>query len=129
MKRVLVVDDEEDVRTYLTRLFEESGYEVDCAANGAEALEKTLAARPSLVTLDLSMPETSGVRFYKDVKTRPDLAGIPVVMVTGVTGPGGNAADTERFYSTRRNVPPPEGFVAKPIDREEILALVRRLIG
>jgi CheY-like chemotaxis protein len=129
MKPILVVDDEQDVRTYLTRLFEENGYAVVCAVNGAEALEKALAEKPALVTLDLSMPETSGVRFYRDIKTRPELSGIPVVMVTGVTGPGGNARDTERFYSTRKGVPPPEGFVAKPIDREEMLALVERLIG
>jgi hypothetical protein len=45
------------------------------------------------------------------------------------TGPGGNATDAERFYSTRHQAPPPDGFIAKPIDREEILNLVKCLIG
>ncbi len=72
------------------------------------------------------MPKTSGVRFYQTLKSRPELAGIPVVMVTGVTGPGG-PRDTEQFYSTRRQVPPPDGFIAKPIDPEEMLQAARKL--
>ncbi len=129
MKRILVVDDEKDVCTYLGRIFEENGYAVECAADGSEALQKVQNEKPNLVTLDLSMPETSGVRFYKEIKTKPELSGIPVILVTAVTGFGGNAKDTERFYSTRHQVPPPEGFIAKPIDRGEIVALVKRLIG
>jgi CheY-like chemotaxis protein len=129
MKRILVVDDEQDVRIYLSRLFQENGYNAECAGDGAEALVKVRDERPDLVTLDLSMPETSGVRFYREVRTDPELARIPVVLVTAVTGPGGNPADTERFYRTRHGVPPPDGFVPKPVDPGEILALVGRLIG
>jgi CheY-like chemotaxis protein len=125
-KKVLVVDDESDVRIYLSRLFEENGFRATCAGNGEEALQAVEKERPDLITLDLSMPQTSGVRFYQTLKSRPDLAGIPVVMVTGVTGQGGSR-DTERFYSTRKQVPPPDGFVAKPVDPEEMLQLARKL--
>lgn len=129
MKRILVVDDEEDVCTYLGRLFREHGYEVNFAADGNQAWEQIEKHKPDLVTLDLSMPEKSGVKFYREIKARPELSAVPVVMVTGVTGPGGNPADTERFYRTRHQAPPPEGFIAKPIDRDEMLAVVTRLIG
>jgi CheY-like chemotaxis protein len=127
--KILVVDDEQDVRVYLARLFQENGYQVSCAADGNEAAAAVREGRPDLITLDLSMPNKSGVRFYRDLKSDPSSADIPVVLVTGVTGPGGNAADTERFYRTRHQVPPPEGFVPKPVDPEEILALVKRLLG
>ena len=129
MKKILVVDDEPDVRTYLGRLFQESGFAVACAADGDEALAEVATHRPDLITLDLSMPSKSGVKFYREIKADPGLSTIAVVFATAVTGPGGNPADTERFYSTRRQVPPPDGFIAKPIDRDEILGLVRRLIG
>ncbi|MBI4875394.1 MAG: response regulator [Acidobacteria bacterium] len=129
MKKILVVDDEEDVCTYLGRLFREHGYAVAFAADGNQALAEVEKDKPDLVTLDLSMPGKSGVKFYREIKARPDLSGVAVVMVTGVTGLGGNPADTERFYRTRHQAPPPEGFVAKPIDRDEILAVVNRLIG
>ena len=129
MKTILVVDDEQDICLYLSRLFREHGYQAVCASDGGEALAKVRSDKPDVVTLDLSMPETSGARFYREVRSNPELSGIPVVMVTAVTGFGGSAADTERFYSSRRSVPPPDGFVAKPIDPGEMLALVDRLIG
>jgi len=129
MKKILVVDDEADVCTYLGRLFRENGYAVACAGDGNQALEQVEKEKPDLITLDLSMPAKSGVKFYREIKAKPELSGVAVVLVTGVTGPGGNPADTERFYSTRRQAPPPDGFIAKPIDREEILELVSRLIG
>ncbi len=125
-KKIIVVDDEPDVCVYLARLFQEQGYSVSCAANGNEASKLLEKERPDLITLDLSMPDKSGVKFYREIKSDPVLSRIPVVFVTGITGPG--PKDTERFYSTRRHVPPPEGFIAKPIDREEIIALVSRLI-
>ena len=126
--KILIVDDEPDVCTYLSRLFRENGYEVACARDGDEATAAVAHDRPDLVTLDLSMPNKSGVRFYREMKADEALRDIPVVMVTGVTGPGG-PQDTERFYSTRRHVPPPEGFVPKPVDPDDMLAVVKRLIG
>jgi len=75
------------------------------------------------------MPHTSGVRFYREIKSRSEFSSIPVIFVTGITGPTGSAADTERFYASRRQMPPPDAFVAKPIDPEEMLGLVRRLLS
>jgi|YNPNPStandDraft_1061719.scaffolds.fasta_scaffold00568_17 CheY-like chemotaxis protein len=128
-KKILVVDDEPDVCTYLSRLFEDHGYAVRCAADGEQALEAVRLDKPDLITLDLSMPHTSGVRFYREIKAHSDFSSIPVIFVTGVTGPTGSPADTERFYASRRQIPPPDAFVAKPIDPEEMLGLVRRLLG
>ena len=129
IKHILVVDDEPDVCVYLTRLFEENGYAAGAAADGEEAMAAVERQRPDLITLDLSMPHKSGVRFYRELKARPDLRHIPVVFVTGVTGPGGSSADTERFYRTRSQVPPPDGFIAKPIDPQEVLRVVGELLA
>ena len=128
-RRILVVDDERDVCAYLSRLLQEHGYTVTCATDGEAAERSVKKQAPDLITLDLSMPKMSGVRFYRDIKADPALKRIPVIFVTAVSGPGGNAADAERFYSTRRQVPPPDGFIAKPIDPEETLGLVQKLLG
>lgn len=122
-KRILVVDDEPDVVTYFTTLLEENGDECEGASNGAEAMEKVRAAPPDLITLDITMPEQSGVRAYRTLKEDAAFAGIPVVIVTGV------AHDFRRFISTRSQVPPPEGYLEKPISPDVLLAEVRRLIG
>lgn len=109
-----------------------SGYGTAIASRGGDAIKKELAKvqaeRPDLITLDLSMPNKSGVKFYREIKSQPELSGIPVVFVTGVTGLGGDSGATERFYATRRQAPPPEGFVGKPIDAQEILGLVNKLV-
>ncbi|MBN1347001.1 MAG: response regulator [Phycisphaerae bacterium] len=94
-----------------------------------KALDKLRTERPDLVTLDISMPEKSGVRFYRDMKEDPDLAKTPVVIVTAVTGFGGNPDEFKKFISTRKQVPPPDGFVPKPIDQQELLAAVKQLLG
>ncbi|MBI5488637.1 MAG: response regulator [Deltaproteobacteria bacterium] len=122
-RRVLVVDDEPDVRTFLTTLLQDNGYETSVAGNGAEALQAIRAGRPDLVTLDITMPEQSGVRAYREIKTDPSLKGLPVVIVTGVSD------DFKTFISTRSQVPPPDGFLTKPIDKTALLELVRKLAG
>jgi len=122
-KTILVVDDEPDIVTYLTTLLEDNGYATVAAVNGVEAMSRVEEARPDLITLDITMPEKSGVRFYREMKTSAALQGVPIVIVTGVS------ADFERFISTRGKVPPPEGFITKPIDQEKILELIARLVS
>lgn len=122
-RTILVVDDEPDTVAYLTTLFEDNGYATRTAHNGAEAVRQVRAERPDLVTLDVSMPGQSGVRAYRELKGDPALAGVPVLILTGVS------EDFRGFISTREKVPPPEGYLAKPIDEILLLEMVVRLIG
>jgi len=128
-KKILVLDDEANVATYLETLLQDNGYDTETAGDGSEGMEKALKAKPDLITLDISMPEKSGVRFYREIKENPELADIPVVIVTGVTGYGGRPEDFQKFISSRKHVPPPDGFVAKPIDRDELLEAVRNVLS
>jgi len=128
-KRVLVVDDEPDVLSYLEMLLRDSGYQTLTASDGAAALELARKEKPDLVTLDISMPKASGTRFYKEFKTDPELTATPVVVITAVTGYGGDPYGYEKFMSHRSLVPPPEGFFPKPIDREAFLAAVKKLLA
>ena len=120
-KTILIVDDDPDICVYLSTFFQDNGYATITAKDGAEALEKVKASRPDLITLDISMPETSGVRMYRDIKESAELKDIPVIIVTGIS------KDFERFISTRKQVPPPEGYISKPIDQDEMLKLIEKL--
>jgi CheY-like chemotaxis protein len=122
-KKILVVDDEPDVVTYLASVLRDSGYEALEAFNGEEAMEKVLKEHPDLVTLDITMPEMTGVKAYRKMKEDPVLSKIPVVIVTGVSH------EFKQFISTRSQVPAPEGYLEKPVKPEELLAEVRRLLG
>ena len=128
-KKVLIVDDEPNVVSYLEMLLQDSGYDTVTAGDGSAALDMVRKEKPDLVSLDISMPKASGTRFYKEVKTDPDLASIPVVIVTAVTGYAGDPYGYEKFLSHRSLVAPPEGFFPKPIDRDEFLAKVEELLG
>jgi CheY-like chemotaxis protein len=67
------------------------------------------------------MPEKSGIKFFREMKTDDRWKNIPIIVVTGVS------EDFKKFISSRHHVPAPEGFVSKPINQEEILKLVRML--
>ena len=128
-KTILIVDDEPDVVSYLEMILRDNGYETLTAANGNEALKILRESRPDLVTLDISMPESSGTRFYVELKKDPELSSTPVFIVTAVTGFGGDKYGYEKFISHRRLVPPPEGFFPKPIDREGFIAAVNNQLA
>jgi CheY-like chemotaxis protein len=122
-KTILVVDDEPDVVTYLSTVLKDAGYDTMEAANGEEAMEQVRRRRPDLISLDITMPEMTGVKTYRQLKEDEALKEIPVVIVTGVTH------DFKRFISSRAQVPAPEGYLEKPVKAEELLAEVRRLVG
>jgi CheY-like chemotaxis protein len=128
-KLILVVDDEPDERSYLATLFEDNGYATASADDGNEALAKVKENKPDLITLDISMPEKSGIKFYRELKEDPELSGIPVVVVTGVAGMGRRPEDFERFLASRKHLAPPDGFIAKPVDRDQLLESIGQLLA
>jgi CheY-like chemotaxis protein len=122
-KKVLVVDDEQDVVTFLTALFQDNGYETVTAENGVEAWTLVANEKPDLITLDMSMPEQSGVRTFRDLKAHETYKSIPVIIVTGIGEP------MQNFLSRMRNSPQPEGFISKPIEKKELLEMAAKLTG
>jgi CheY-like chemotaxis protein len=128
-KTILIVDDEADVVSYLEMLLSDAGYRTLSASDGREGMELARREHPDLVVLDISMPEASGSRMYKDLKTDPALGAVPVVVVTGVTGYGGDPYAIEKFLAGRRSVPAPDGYFPKPIDQRGFLDKVRSLLA
>lgn len=119
-KKILIVDDEEDILLYLSTLFADHGFEPITVKNGEEALKQVEIVPPDLITLDISMPTKSGIKFYCEIKTNDSWRHIPIIIVTGLS------EDFKNFISTRHQVPPPEGYLSKPINSQEILDLVRK---
>ena len=122
-KTILIVEDEPDEVSYLSALFEDNGFAVITAGNGYDGFEKAKSQQPDLITLDISMPEESGVRLFRDLQGDPATSRIPVIIITGVTH------DFKRFIETRKQVHPPAGYFDKPPDRDQLLAKIRELLG
>jgi CheY-like chemotaxis protein len=119
--RILVVDDDEDIRTFLLALFADAGAEICEAGDGVEAIEVARERHPDLITLDLSMPGKDGVEAFCELRETPGLDQIPVCVVTG------HPEFRRVIYD--RPTRPPEGFVTKPIDADELVRTVRRILG
>ncbi|MBU4603781.1 MAG: response regulator, partial [Proteobacteria bacterium] len=81
-KRVLVVDDEMDVRTFITTLLDSNGYKAVVAENGEQGWQKFQEKKPDLVTLDVMMPKESGIKMYRNIKTDPNFASVPVLIIS-----------------------------------------------
>lgn len=121
-KRVLVIDDEPDTLTFLSTVLEDSGFETCTASDGESAIRAVEERPPDLVTLDITMPEKSGVAVYRFIKEQDRFKKIPVIIITGISD------DFRRFISTRRKVPAPEGYISKPVDHEELVKMVKALL-
>ncbi|MDA3843966.1 MAG: response regulator [Candidatus Kapabacteria bacterium] len=120
-KTILIADDEPDVRSYMTVLLKDNGYNIILAENGREAFEKAVSEKPDLISLDISMPEESGTKAFKDLQENEVTKDIPVIIVSGVD------PRYEAFLSKRKLIKPPSGYFEKPIDREEFLKKVEEL--
>lgn len=123
-KRILVVDDEADVRAYLSLALEDVGFEVTTAADGLDALEKARQNPPDLISLDLVMPRHSGARCYHDLQKDKSLAKIPVLIVTGHARDQLGRADFEEMTLSGPGI-----YLEKPVNPESYVAAVRKLLG
>ena len=121
-KKILIIDDEEDIVTYLTTFFKDNGFTAIFANDGKTGVEKAAKEKPDIITLDVSMPEESGVRALRDLQTNEATKKIPVIIVTGVS------SDFKKFIETRKQVHPPEGYFEKPIDRDKLLQKIKELL-
>lgn len=121
-KKILIIDDEEDVITYLSAFFTDNGFITISAKNGKDGFQKAKSEKPDIITLDISMPEESGVKALRDLQNHESTKNTPIIMVTGV------AIEMKRFIETRRQVHPPEGYFEKPIDREALLEKIKELL-
>ena len=122
-KTVLVIDDDPDARTFLTTVLEDAGIGFDSAKDGVEALAKIKANPPDLIALDITMPEKSGVAVYRALKDDDRYKDIPVIIITGVSD------DFKQFISSRHQIRPPEGYIAKPVEHEQFLRMVQKHLG
>lgn len=113
-QKILVVDDEADIRTFLVAVLKKGGYDPVTAANGQEALERARASKPDLICLDLQMPEKTGTEFYRQLSKDKTLKDIPIIVVSGLAG---------RHLAIRK----PVCVFDKPIDPEEFLEAVAKV--
>ena len=128
-KKILIVDDELDVRIYVRTLFETSGYAPIVTRNGKEGLKKAKELSPDLIILDVMMPEAGGVTMYRELKADQALKDIPVIMLTGIGEKSFSHYLKMLNLKLKDPIPQPDAHMEKPLDHEKLLELARKILG
>jgi CheY-like chemotaxis protein len=127
-KKILIVDDEPDVVTFLSTLLRRVGYETITASDAEEGLEKVRSEKPDLISLDLLLPHKTGINLLQELRTNKETSSIPIVVVTGFHRENVPQMDFKEWFQ-ENFARPPEAYIEKPVDKKNFLAAIRREIG
>lgn len=144
-KEILIVDDSEEHVIFLAQVLEDHGFRFRIARNGKEAVTALHEARPDLVLLDVMMPRKSGIHVYNEMKSRPGLADVPIIVITGASGVTGVnmktgkmdpkesygddlARDLGSVLHERLKDLTPERLLEKPVEPQRLVKTIRELL-
>ena len=119
-KKILIADDNENIREALTYLLEDEGYKLSLAKDGAETLRKVKEFRPDILFLDIMMPEINGYDVCRTIKTDPSLKNTYVIMLTAK----GQVAELERGKEVGA-----DEYIVKPFSPMEILTKIKNILA
>ena len=122
-KRILVVDDEADVRNFLKAALIEAGFEVITAEDGFLALEEVKKQLPDLISLDLVMPKKSGAKFYHELIKKKEWSKIPIIIVTGHARDDLGKADLKELTMSGPGV-----YLEKPVKPNNYIAAIKSIL-
>ena len=116
---VLIVEDEPDIRKLITLHLEREGFRCRAAATGTEALRELASAMPDLVVLDLMLPELDGLEVCRRIRSDPNSAAVPIIMLTA------KADEIDRVVGLEMGA---DDYIAKPFSPKELVARVRAVL-
>ncbi len=119
MKKILVAEDDDEVRELMYLALSRQGYDVTTACDGVEAYDLALSLRPDLIITDIQMPSADGVHFIRRVRDTDELATTPILITTGYGTGSATLALSEGA----------DAFEPKPVDPASLLLTVQRLLS
>lgn len=128
-KKVLVVDDDPDVRLFSVTVLEENGYTPIEAANGEEGLKMIKEEKPDLVILDILMPRQSGIRLYRGLKTDKALKKIAVIILSGIAKKTFLRSQKALTEFGGEEVPEPKVYLEKPVEPEVLAEEIKKILS
>ena len=138
-KKILIVDDDPDNLSIISLIVEDNGYSSINATNGKEGLKLAKKEKPDLITLDLIMPEQSGIMMFQELKKDPELCDIPVVIISGASEITGvdlknfifkQSVGSEKVVETSGmgKYSAPNAFVEKPVNPDDLVKIINDLL-
>ena len=128
-QKVLVVDDDPDVRLLSVTVLEENGYTPLEAEDGESGLKKIKSEKPDLVILDVLMPRQSGVRLYRELKTSKALKDVKVIILSGIAKKTFMRSQKALTEFGGEQIPEPEIYLEKPVEPDELADVIKKVLG
>ncbi len=119
MKRVLVVDDNEDILSVISMVLDIEGFEVKCCDNGHEIADAISAFSPDVILLDIMLGDMDGREVCRKLKSNPETGNIPVIMISA----------SHNLFDKKSNDCPADDFIAKPFDIDNLTQKVRQQVN
>ena len=119
-QRILVIEDQDDLRAILRDFLTASGYDIVEAVDGGEGVAKARSLRPNLILMDIQLPVLDGYEATRQIKADPDLAETPVIAVSSFAMKG----DEEKARASGC-----DGYVTKPYSPVKLLGMIRGFLG
>jgi CheY-like chemotaxis protein len=126
-KKILVVDDEPDVRNFLAACLEDAGFIVDTAVDGIDALEKVEAFAPDLMTLDMVMPRMPGIKVIRELRKQKKWAKLPIIIITAHARDDMGSDQIKEFMALTSNVRP-KMILDKPISTANLIKTTCKIL-
>lgn len=126
--KVLVIDDEPDIRKYLTTLLEDEGYEAFSMDENDDFNDIITTLKPNLILLDIMMPKRSGISVYKELRSKNEFKDIPIVIITGMTPAKDFKEEGFKKIVNDDSIRLPDGFIEKPIQVAALHKLVNNIL-
>ena len=120
MKRILLAEDDNDMRQFLTRALKSAGYDVVEAVDGMDGLEKAKSRSVNLVLTDQNMPRMDGLTLIKNLRGMPQYASVPILMLT---------TESSDAMKSQGRAAGATGWLVKPFDPQKLIEVVRKVIG
>ena len=128
-QKVLVVDDDPDVRLFSVTVLEENGYTPIEAEDGESGLKMIKSEKPDLVILDVLMPRQSGVRLYRELKTSKALKDVKVIILSGIAKKTFMRSQKALTEFGGAEIPEPEIYLEKPVEPDELADVIKKVLG
>lgn len=122
-KKILVVEDSENIRKIIKFMLVQRGYEVLEGRNGFEAERLAKTQRPDLILLDVMLPDKTGFEICTELKANPQYAGIKIVMLTAITKGTGKS---DLYWKDKCKA---DGFLSKPFRAKDVLETIEKLLA
>lgn len=126
-KKILVVDDEPDVRNFLTACIQDAGFTVDSAVDGQDALDKIETEIPDLMTLDMVMPRKSGIELIRTLRKNDKWSKLPVIVITAHARNEFASEDIKSFNAFTSGLKP-RRTIEKPVTPEKLIKTICEIL-